>query len=489
MSGSDRTPTAAATTPDKRAQRPFRAVVVGVGTVGLHRALAFDDADLDVVGYDVDESVVAKYRRGVDATGAVGDDRVADSDCAFTTNPACVADADFVFVAVPTRHADCASESLPAVRAAGETVGDHLTAGTTVVLESTVPPGGTADVFEPALEAASGFDAGDEFAVAYSPDRFSPGQSMDEWRARTKLVAAERASVARDVAALYERVYESVRVVSDPATAAAAKCVENVYRDVNIALVNELSAALDALDLDADAVLDAAATKWNVPRLDPGLVGGTCLRVDPHLFADRVATEGGSTPLVRTARSVNDAVPERVADVTVDALAERAAGLPDTGAPSVLLLGLTYKADVADCSGTQSVAVATQLRDRGVDVVGYDPLLSPDAADDALPFDVLSECAFDGVDGVVVLVGHEAFDDLALDDIAGIGSVPTDGRIGPSTTDTAGVGVAENAVTGPDGRTDSTDADSLAAPPVVVDVPRVFDRGRAPGLDVVYRCP
>ncbi|MFC3476127.1 nucleotide sugar dehydrogenase [Halobacterium litoreum] len=422
-------------------RRSCRAVVVGVGTVGLHRALAFDDAGLDVVGYDVDESLVADYRRGRDGTETVGDDRLAASDCSFTADPACVADADVVTVSVPTgRGGD--GRSLELVRDAAATVGEHLTAGTTVVLESTVHPGGVRGVFAPALERASGLDAGREFAVAHSPERLSPGGRTD---VRTKLVGADDPAVARDVADLYGRVHDSVHVVDDPAVAAAAKCVENVYRDVTIALVNELAAALDALELDADAVLDAAATKWNVPRLDPGLVGGTCLPVDPELFAARAARAGAATPLVRTARAVNEAVPARVADEVVTALGERG----DPGDSTVLLLGLAYKADVADLAGSRCVDVAERLADSGADVVGYDPLVSADRADRTLPFDVTEECSFRGVDAVAVLVGHEAFDSLTLADVAG----------------------------------------ATADPPAVVDVPRVFDRARAADHGVSYRCP
>ncbi|WP_232702546.1 nucleotide sugar dehydrogenase [Halobacterium wangiae] len=471
MSGSRWDPSAPVTTAAGARRRSVRAAVVGVGTVGLHRAVTFDDADVDVVGYDVDESVVAKYRRGVDATGAVGDARVAESDCSFTTDSACIRDADVVFVAVPTRHDTETRRSLPTVRAAAETVGEQLTPDTTVILESTVPPGGTSDVFTPTLEATANMTAGEEFAVAYSPARLSPGNREGDARNPTKLVAAEQRSVARDVAALYERVFESVHVVRDPAIAAAAKCVENVYRDVTIALVNELAAALDALDLAVDDVLDAAATKWNVPRLDPGLVGGTCLPDDPHLFADRVERAGGSTPLVRAARAVNEAVPERVAETTVAALADREtrtnpardvgererseadATLRGSGASgdeaTVLLLGLAYKPDVADLSGTRCDVVAARLAKRGIDVVGYDPLVDAAHADRALSVDVRSARPFENVDGVVVLVGHSAFDDLTLDDVAATNDVP----------------------------------------PVVVDVPRSFDHGHSSRPDVVYRCP
>lgn len=429
--------------PALTAETPLgRAVVVGVGTVGLHRALSLDDAGLEVTAYDVDQSVVDDYRRGIDATGAISDDRIVDSDCEFTADPGCIAGADVVFVAVPTRYDPDVNRPLPTIRDVAETVGAQLTTGTTVVLESTVPPGGVTELFTPALDAAADPEVGEGFEVAYSPVRLSPGDQ----HTRSKLVGAERAPVARAVAKLFERTHDAVHVVADPETAAAAKCVENVYRDVNIALVNELAAGLDALDIDADRVLDAAATKWNVPRFRPGLVGGTCLPDDPKLFADRVAAAGGSTPLIRTAREVNDAVPTRIADQTVDALATRqrareldehleiaADGSGETAAasvpsadnqPTVLLLGLAYKPDVAELSGSVAETVAAELAALGVAVVGYDPLVDAERAADAFPFPIREERPFEGVDGVAVLVGHSAFDGLTLSDVAAAADAP-----------------------------------------------------------------
>jgi len=454
---------------------PDRAVVVGIGTVGLHRALSLDRIGVDVVGYDTDETVVESYRRGVDATGVVGDGDVADSDCTFTTDPGCIGDADVAFVAVPTnydggstvpedeqtggtRSAGRRDDWRAVLRAAAETIGEQLTPETAIVLESTVPPGTTRELFTPSLAAASGLEAGREFSVALSPVRFSPGTPSDAWRRQTKLVAAAEPSTARSVAGLFDRLYDSVHVVENPATAAAAKCVENTYRDVNIALVNELTAGFDSLGLDTEAVLDAAATKWNVPRFEPGLVGGSCLPSDPYLLADRFSRAGQSAPLVRLARATNEAVPERVADLTVDALAARygrwlererpddgiaadgsngmsgtsgtggAVGAGDAGdpttanaeayalddrtAPVALLLGLSYKADVSDFSGTRSDRVAAALEERGIETVGYDPLIDADSAADALPFDVRREDPFDAVDAVVVLVDHDVFDEI-----------------------------------------------------------------------------
>jgi len=240
-----------------------------------------------------------------------------------------------------------------------------------------------------------------------------------------------------------------------PATAAAAKCVENVYRDVNIALVNELAEGSTRSASTPRPCSTPRRPKWNVPRFEPGLVGGSCLPTDPHLLADRLFRGGQPAPLVRLARATNEAVPERIAALTVDALAVRydrwlegehsgdgiaadgagsADGVGDTGgtaaeigtapsassnraAPVVLLLGLTYKANVSDISGTQSTDVAAALDERGVEVVGYDPLLDADQAEDALPFDVRREDPFESVDAVVILVNHDAFGDLTRADL------------------------------------------------------------------------
>jgi UDP-N-acetyl-D-galactosamine dehydrogenase len=423
-----------------RQQPTARLCVVGVGTVGLQQLLAFDAAGHDTVGYDFDADLIDAYRRGADPTGTAGGDRIDDCACSFTADPSAIEAAAYVFVAVPTAT-DSGDPTLDCVRAAGRTVGQHLDPETTVVLVSTVAPGTTERVFVPVLEASSGLTAGEEFAVAHAPERLSPSTDGQTVFPETRLVGAASKEVAEDVATRLEASAGSVRVVDSLRVAEAAKCVENVQRDVNIALVNELTRVLGAMGLDPRSVLDAAGTKWNFHRYEPGLVGGECVPVAPRLLAASAERAGSTLRLVDLARSVNERMIDRVVETTITALARRAARLRDRGAdrapgrPDVVVLGLSYKPDSGSLAASPSREVVDRLRERGLCVAGHDPLVAADRAAEELDIEVVTAAEITGFDAAIVLVGHARFESLCLPDLRE--------RLGPS--------------------------------PVVVDVPGVFD--------------
>lgn len=435
--------------------------VVGVGTVGLHDALAFGEAGHDTVAYDVDADLLDAYRRGVDPTGAVDGGRLDRCACEFTTDPTRIGSSSLVLIAVPTATAD-GTPSLARVEDAAETVGRHLAPDSTVVLVSTVPPSTTESLFTPALESASGLRAGDGFAVAHAPVRLSPSTAGATVRPQTRLVGAATSSVADSVAAQFERAGTAVHVVDGVRAAEAAKCVENVQRDVNVALVNELTRVLGAMNLDAGAVLEAAATKWNVEAYEPGMVGGQCVPVAAEFLAGSARRAGVTSPLVSLARSVNERMVERVVDATVTAIEDRARALdaamqpridgdptPRRGAsgdrPTVLVLGLAYKPDSNGLDGSRSARVVAGLRDRGLRVVGHDPLVDTDEAATRLGIEATDSIRPGSAAGVLVLVGHDAYGALSLADV--------------------------RVATGPN--------------PVVVDLPGVFEPPT--GDDVAYR--
>lgn len=404
--------------------------VVGVGTVGLHEALAFAKAGYETVGYDVDRELIAAYRQGIDPSGVVDASRLTQTECSFTTDPASVEAADYVLIAVPTATAE-GDPTMATVEAAAETVGHHFCPGTTVVLVSTVYPGATAEVFVPALESTSGLTAGTDFSVAHAPVRLSPHSHGSTVIPDTRLVGADSAAVAADVAAQFETVVDTVHVVDGTQVAAAAKCVENAQRDVNIALMNELSRLLGAMDIDARTVFEAAGTKWNFHQYDPGVVGGTCVPVAPQLILERARQAGATPELLNHARAVNDRMHRRVAETTALALEQRAdrhaivgevepAGQStarDAERPTVLALGLSYKADSSSLEATPSKPVIGRLEELGARVVGYDPLVDATAAADSLDIQVVPEADEVSADAVLVLVGHKRFESLTVDDL------------------------------------------------------------------------
>ncbi len=394
-----------------------RVCVVGLGYVGLPLALAFAEEGVSVLGFDVDESKVDALRAGRDPTGHASTDELAGSDATFTADPAGIATADYVVIAVPTPVDNGKNPDLAYVEAAGETVGEHMTPGTTVVLESTVYPGATEEVLVPALETASGLSVGEEFHVGYAPERAAPGETGRGVRDVTRVVSADTDAVRDDLAALYERVVDAGTYRAPSIrTAEAAKVIENVQRDVNIALANELAVVCDHLDLRTQDVLDAAASKWNFhDEYRPGLVGGHCIPVDPLYLVHRSEHEGFSPKLVLQAREVNEYMPKHTAEITLKGLNRCGKVLRES---RVLVLGLAYKANVGDIRTSEVHGVLNELREYGVDVVGYDPHVDSEEISDAFDVPLADDPSLDGYDAVVVATGHDAFQEFQPTDFA-----------------------------------------------------------------------
>ena len=397
--------------------------VVGLGYVGIPLAVVFAEEGYDVVGYDVDTEKVAALDAGVDPTGEIAVDALVDGDARFTTDTAAFADADYVIVTVPTPVDDRNQPDLGHVEAAGRSVGPYLAPGATVVLESTVYPGATEDVLVPALEESSGLECGTDFHVGYSPERSAAGDSAPGLREVVKVVSGLDDVASRRIAGLYDDVIDAgVYEAPDVRTAEAAKLVENVQRDVNIALVNELAMAFDHMGLDTGAVLDTAGTKWNFHRYDPGLVGGHCIPVDPYYFVHYAERHGFTPRLTLAGREVNTSVADHVVDVTTRELAESVASgeraLADGDRPRVLVLGVTFKPDVADTRTSGVDRIVDGLQDAGVEVVAYDPHVPRETVHEE--YGVVAQTDFDpaGFEAVVVAAAHSAFDDIDPDAVA-----------------------------------------------------------------------
>ncbi|WP_144905694.1 nucleotide sugar dehydrogenase [Halobellus captivus] len=391
--------------------------IVGLGYVGLPLSEAFDRNGAHVIGYDIDESKVERLAAGEDAVGCVGDDAVADCDVQFTADPSLIGDAEYVIITVPTPVDDLQNPDMRFVEAAAETVGKQMMPETTVVLESTVFPGATAQVLVPALERTSDFTRGEQFNVAYSPERVAPGVTGRSVNEVVKLVGAWSPAVGEDVGRLYERIVDAGVVrTPDVETAEAAKVIENVQRDLNIALVNELAVACDHIGLDTHAVLDAAGTKWNFhDEYRPGLVGGHCIPVDPLYLTYRSEREGFSPKLILQAREINEYVPKHTANLAIRALNESGRVIKDS---RLLVLGLAYKANVGDIRTSEVGGVISHLQDFGVDLAGYDPHADDAEVREAFGIEILPEVSLENFDGVLIATAHDEFADLDLETLS-----------------------------------------------------------------------
>jgi UDP-N-acetyl-D-glucosamine/UDP-N-acetyl-D-galactosamine dehydrogenase len=377
--------------------------VIGLGYVGLPLALALGRHGR-VIGFDIDEKRVAAYGLGRDPSRELSERAFAGTSVEFTNDPHRLSAAEILIVAVPTPLDDTRRPDLSVLIAATKLVGEHMQPGSVIVFESTVYPGATEDVCAPVLERASGLRCGVDFKLAYSPERINPGDLEHSLESVIKVVAAQDAETLEIVDALYRRVVragtyraQSIRV------AEAAKVLENTQRDLNIALMNELALIFARAGIETHAVIDAAASKWNFADYRPGLVGGHCIGVDPYYLTHMAEKLGYHPDVILAGRRVNDSMGHFVGQITVKQLI--AAG-KNVGQSRVLLLGVTFKPNVADLRNSRVREVVRELVDHGVEVVLCDPLADPEQVEReyGLPLSPLEQVR--NVDGIVATVGH-----------------------------------------------------------------------------------
>jgi len=384
-----------------------RIAVIGLGYVGLPVALAFARKFRSTIGFDVSKARVASLQRGVDATREVEASALSRTTLEITADPQALKGSSFFVVAVPTPIDDEHRPDLGPVLRASETVGAALSPGGVVVYESTVYPGVTEEVCGPVLEKASGLLQGVEFKLGYSPERINPGDHEHSFEKIVKVVAGEDAPTLDRVAAVYGAVVdagvyraESIRV------AEAAKSIENVQRDLNVALMNELALICDRIGIRTRDVLRAAGTKWNFLHFEPGLVGGHCIGVDPYYLTALAEKVGYHPQVILAGRRINEGMGAFVAQRLVKFLAR--ADVPIKSA-RVGILGLTFKQDVPDLRNTKVVAIVAELRQFGIDPLVHDPLVSPEDAVREYAMRMAPWDELRGLDALVLAVPHREF--------------------------------------------------------------------------------
>jgi len=375
--------------------------LVGLGYVGLPLAEMFSK-HFRVIGFDIDKEKIKRLSSE-------------NMGLEFTSDPLKIKMADFVIITVPTPVSKSKEPDLSFIKSAARIVGQNLKKGAVVVLESTVYPGVTEDVVGPILAKESRLIIGRDFKVGYSPERINPGDRDHTIDKITKIVSGMDEETIDALAELYGSI-TTVYKTRDIRTAEAAKVIENVQRDLNIALMNELALIFHKMGLDTTAVLDAASTKWNFYRYSPGLVGGHCIPVDPYYLVYTAKELGYHPQVILSGRSVNDYMPMHVVDLTIKALND--AGRVINGS-KVLIMGLTFKENVEDTRESPVKGIIGGLQDFRCELYGYDPLLSEESIAD---FGVKAVDNLKGVkvDCVVITVAHDAFKKIGLDEIKAI---------------------------------------------------------------------
>ena len=392
--------------------------VVGLGYVGLPLALEFARF-LDVVGVDVDEALVAKLWKGVDPNGEIGADSFAGRRISFTTNPAELKGARFIVVAVPTPVDKFNKPDLSPLLGATKSVGKYLKRGDVVVYESTVYPGCTEEECVPLLESLSGLKCGVDFKVGYSPERINPGDTEHSLQNTVKIVSGCDDEALDVIASVYELVVQAgVHRAPEMKVAEAAKIIENTQRDVNIALMNELSILFNRMGINTFDVLKAAGTKWNFLPFSPGLVGGHCIGVDPYYLVHKAAALKYHTQMVASGRFVNDSMGGYIAKQTVKRLfgAMGAQGAQGSGL-RVLVMGFTYKENVSDIRNTRVADIVHELASYNVSVDVIDP--KADAAEVMEEYGIqLAAMPSGRYDAVILAVAHKEYREMGAEGIS-----------------------------------------------------------------------
>jgi UDP-N-acetyl-D-galactosamine dehydrogenase len=352
--------------------------VVGLGYVGLPLAIEFGKR-FETIGIDLSADKIAAYRQGYDPTGEVaGSDFEAAARLTLTTDPAQLARADYIIVAVPTPIDAAHQPDLRPLIAASRMVGERLCPGAVVVFESTVYPGATEDVCVPLLEQHSGLEWKKDFHVGYSPERINPGDKEHTLTRILKVVSGDDAETLDRVAELYGAIIEAgVHRATSIKVAEAAKVIENTQRDLNIALMNELAIIFGKLGIDTMEVLEAAGTKWNFLPFRPGLVGGHCIGVDPYYLTHKSDRLGYHPQVILAGRRINDGMGKYIAEQTIKTMIGKCSQVKGA---RVNVLGLTFKEDCPDLRNSRVIDVIEELRSYGAEVHVHDPVADADEA-------------------------------------------------------------------------------------------------------------
>jgi UDP-N-acetyl-D-galactosamine dehydrogenase len=390
--------------------------VVGLGYVGLPLAVEFGKR-FRTIGYDRSAAKIEAYRRHHDPTGEVDASELqASVHFEPVAEPAALADADFIVVAVPTPVDGAHQPDFGPLLAASATVGAQLKRGATVVYESTVYPGATEEVCVPVLERHSGLRWKRDFFVGYSPERINPGDREHSLTRITKVVSGDTPETLERVAAIYGSIVTAgVHRASSIKVAEAAKVIENTQRDLNIALVNELSLIFHRLGIDTLEVLQTAGTKWNFLPFRPGLVGGHCIGVDPYYLTHKADMLGYHPQVILAGRRINDGMGTYVAQEAVKAMIR--AGHPVKDAP-VSVLGLTFKEDCPDLRNSKVIDIVRELASYGCRVCVHDPLGDPHEARHEYGVELATWEEMPPAAAVIAAVAHRQYRQLTLDELA-----------------------------------------------------------------------
>lgn len=392
--------------------------VIGLGYVGLPLAIEFGKR-VPTTGFDINSHRIDELRDKIDHTLEIESHEFDDSQyISFTNQRDELANCNFYIVTVPTPVNDNNIPDVSIIHAASTTVGHVLKAGDIVVFESTVYPGATEEVCIPELERVSGLKFNSDFYVGYSPERINPGDKKNRLPDIMKITSGSTEEAAKYIDSVYNLIIKAgTHKAASIKVAEAAKVIENTQRDVNIALVNELSMIFDRLGINTHDVIEAAGTKWNFQKLYPGLVGGHCIGVDPYYLAHKAESIGHYPDMILTARRLNQNMSAHVANKLTREMSRKKIHIVDS---NILILGFTFKENCPDIRNTQVVNLYKELLNHNATVDIYDPWASQSEVYNEYGIALNDNIHNKKYDAVIIAVSHDQFKKMTSQDIANI---------------------------------------------------------------------
>jgi UDP-N-acetyl-D-galactosamine dehydrogenase len=444
--------------------------LIGLGYVGMPIAVSFAKK-VEVLGFDIDEEKIKLYNAGIDPTKEVGNSAIEKTSVDFTSNETRLKESKFHIVAVPTPIKNDRTPNLNPLKSASRTLGRNLTKDSIVVYESTVYPGVTEEICIPILEKESGLRNGIDFKVGYSPERINPGDKINTLETIVKVVSGQDPDTLDTIARVYELVVDAgVYKAESIKVAEAAKVIENAQRDINIAFMNELSIIFNKMDIDTQAVLKAAGTKWNFLNFSPGLVGGHCIGVDPYYLTYKAEQMGYHSQIILSGRQINDDMGKYVAENTVKRMIK---ANKQINGSKVAVFGVTFKENTPDVRNTKVVDIIAELEEYGVEVLVIDPVADKEDLWNTYGLKVKNIDDVNGIDAAVFAVPHEVFKSVYLEKINDM----FEPSIGLATKEA----VDQAAAT-----TGDVIKDTYESGNVLIDIKGMFNREEAEGIGFSY---
>ncbi|MDG5814262.1 nucleotide sugar dehydrogenase [Chitinispirillales bacterium ANBcel5] len=383
-----------------------RICVVGLGYVGLPLSIELSKY-FNVCGFDIKQSRIDNLRNFIDPNNEISPDDLKKSKIEFSDDPSIIKSAEFIIVAVPTPIDDHKNPDLTPLYKSSETVGANLQRGSIVVYESTVYPGVTEEKCVPILEQFSKLKWKEDFFVGYSPERINPGDKVNTVATIKKVISGDTEETTEKVAQVYEKaITAGVHRATTIKVAEAAKVIENTQRDINIALMNELRIIFDKMNISTKDVLEAAGTKWNFLKFEPGLVGGHCIGVDPYYLAYKAEELGHHPQIIMAGRRINDAMGRYFARELIKTMIHRKLKVMEG---KVLILGITFKENVPDVRNSKVVDIIQELNDFGVQTDVWDPVAIASEVKQEYGVELITAPSPHEYEAVVLAVKHDKF--------------------------------------------------------------------------------